>query len=91
MTVCMAGQQACAGTCVNVQVDAANCGACGQACAGNQLCAAGHCGPKCSGDETVCGGACVNTMKDASNCGACGVTCLGGLLCAKAICAGPGP
>ena len=64
----------------DLQVDATNCGACGQACASHQSCVAGHRGPMCTGNETACAGACVNKMTDASNCGGCGITCLGGNL-----------
>ncbi|MDO9015614.1 MAG: hypothetical protein Q8S73_26985 [Deltaproteobacteria bacterium] len=39
------GFTTCAGRCVNLLTDAANCGACGSACTSGMACAAGHCSP----------------------------------------------
>jgi hypothetical protein len=41
--VCATGYNACSGTCVNEQTSAANCGACGKACATGHVCVAGAC------------------------------------------------
>ena len=40
---CLTGQALCGGACVDLTVDDANCGACGQACTGAQHCGAGVC------------------------------------------------
>lgn len=40
---CPGGQTPCGQTCVNLQGDAANCGACGQVCAATLACEAGNC------------------------------------------------
>lgn len=41
--ICPAGELVCAGACRTVEVDAANCGACGNACAAGEACRAGAC------------------------------------------------
>jgi hypothetical protein len=41
--VCTTGQTNCSGACVNLQTSAANCGACGRACASGLACVAGLC------------------------------------------------
>ncbi|MFO0624782.1 MAG: hypothetical protein U0325_04135 [Polyangiales bacterium] len=41
--VCPAGASLCSGVCRNLQTDAANCGACGRACATNAACVSGVC------------------------------------------------
>ena len=53
----------CNGQCVDKSKDGKNCGACGKACAANDVC---------------CGGSCLDTSADPHNCGACGHDCLGG-------------
>ncbi|KAH7443465.1 hypothetical protein KP509_02G036000 [Ceratopteris richardii] len=50
----------CAGTCVNVQLDNNNCGACGRRCAFTEAC---------------CEGACKDLNTDEFNCGRCGNVC----------------
>src|SRR5512143_2980808 len=46
-TDCPTGRRACPGStaCVNLDSDIANCGACGHACSGTDVCLAGTCGP----------------------------------------------
>src|SRR5262249_26570857 len=60
---------------------AANCGACGNACAGAN--------PDCCPSGSSAGGyACTNTYQDAANCGSCGQTCDSGT-CSNGICCVP--
>lgn len=62
----------------HVDADAANCGACGNACGAGESCQSGACAPvPCSPGTATCGGAVcdVSTATDPSNCGACGRVC----------------
>ncbi len=52
----------CNHACIDLAADAANCGACGTACANNGAC---------------CAGTCADTTKDVANCGQCGNACAG--------------
>ena len=73
---CPAGSACCAGACIDVQTDQANCGACGRACAAGQSC---------------CAGACATTATDPTNCGRCGAVCdyaNGTPSCAAGACGG---
>ena len=75
---------------MNVQKDRANCGACAQACDGDQMCQGGACvGHGCKGDETLCGLLCVATTTDEANCGDCGLGCLLGEKCMNGKCVPP--
>lgn len=82
---CVAGDRACNGTCVSLASDPANCGACGNACAGG-LCSSGAC---CAAGQSVCNGACTSVASDAANCGACGNQCPAGSECAAGQCVNP--
>jgi hypothetical protein len=55
--------------------DPANCGACGNACAADQVCSRGACASTCAADTVACSGACVDLMTDVDHCGACGNIC----------------
>ncbi|WP_242392941.1 MXAN_6577-like cysteine-rich protein [Anaeromyxobacter oryzisoli] len=77
--VCPSDQKVCAGTCTAVATDAANCGACGQACAAGEVCSAGFC--RCPDGRVDCNGSCVDVRSDPANCGACGTTCAAGDFC----------
>ena len=62
---CKAGFADCDGVPTNgcetsIASDSANCGACGNACGGGQVCSAGKCGTTCGGTTTNCSGSCVN-------------------------------
>jgi hypothetical protein len=87
----------CGGSCINVYLDAANCGSCGHACAANEFCDTGVCEPKVACSPTVsgamclevdggigicCDGACVYPYSDVNNCGACGAVCSANENCA---------
>ena len=58
----------------NPLTDAANCGACGNACAATEACTGGVC---CGPGGAICGGACVDPQNDPRHCGGCGISCLG--------------
>ena len=81
------GSILCAGACVNVMVDPANCGQCGAACADGQLCSKGVCGVACAGGTIQCGLACVDPLRDHENCGECGKICSAGEVCSAGKCA----
>lgn len=68
--------------CVDMAIDAFNCGMCGTHCTGDAECVRGVC--TCLGGQTSCGGHCVDTNTDPNNCGACIATCGG----AGGVCAG---
>jgi len=70
---CEQGRSCCGGACIDTGSDAANCGACGQACGGGQICVFGAC--ECPDGLTLCDGACVDTFSDSNNCRVCGVVC----------------
>lgn len=67
---CPVGTTCCNDSCAQTQVDVANCGACGNACAAGQSCVAGMCtgsgpnpgtcSPSCSSSQRCCGSSCVN-------------------------------
>jgi len=40
---CSSGQLECSGTCINVQTDSQNCGACGKTCGSGSTCQNGTC------------------------------------------------
>ena len=81
---CPAGQQPCGSSCVNLQLNLANCGSCGVRCGAGQTCAAGTC--SCGEGQTACNGMCVDTLTDSSNCGGCGAECSGGQSCTNGAC-----
>ncbi len=67
----------------NLQTDRNNCGACGNACATNEICESGACQP-CA--VTQCNNSCVDTTVDSSNCGSCGNVCAGASACNASSC-----
>jgi hypothetical protein len=55
---CAASDTCCDGACINLQTDAANCGACGNACDAGEICVAGSCqacNVTCTGSAAACG------------------------------------
>ena len=88
----------CSGSCVYLDTDQENCGACGRACGANQSCVngscvTGSCGFDCgSGGYICCGGddaggpRCTDPRWDWSNCGGCGIICAGGRTCQSGLC-----
>ncbi len=76
-------------TCIggaNLQSDSANCGACGNACTGNDICLSGSCTSCGSFPETACNGACSDVQFDDANCGGCGNACGSGTICNMGSC-----
>jgi hypothetical protein len=74
----------CASSCVNLQTDITNCGACGTACPSaansSRMCSAGNCGITCNAGFSDCNsnaadGCETNIATSVNNCGACGVVC----------------
>lgn len=90
-TTCVAGQILCSGSCTDVNVDHAHCGACDHACGSTETCAGGTCVPSCGDGRVTCssGGAssCVDLKKDPTHCGGCDVACKQGQACTKGACA----
>src|SRR5258708_3970511 len=54
----------CAGKCVDVESDPANCGRCGNACQANQVCSNGACARTCAPPKVNCNRACVDPNND---------------------------
>jgi hypothetical protein len=87
----LAGSVKCGATCVNLQEDQLNCGACGTACPAGQACSGGACSATCAAPLTKCGSGatafCASTQTDVANCGSCGNACGVGLACSLGTCA----
>src|SRR5262245_8158137 len=91
-----AGEEPCDGTCMNTQVDPNNCGACGNVCAGSQVCLSSGCATSCPAPLSACDRTCVDTSSDNANCGSCGNACPMGMGCVSggcvpAVVVGPDP
>jgi hypothetical protein len=59
---------------VDVELDPANCGACGNVCAPGVHCIQGKCG--CPQGMLECGGTCIDPASNRDHCGACGNACV---------------
>ena len=91
----------CNGACIPTVNDPANCGACGRACAGAQVCTGGSCQPAaaCPASLTACNGRCVDLKSSNTYCGACTATaacpsgqgCSGGTCVKSVVLDGGGP
>ncbi len=65
---CSAGQACCGSACTDLTADPANCGACGAACAANEVCSDGSC--ECAPGYGDCGdGVCRDPQTDQHFCG----------------------
>ena len=81
---CVSGTVRCGDTCVATQTDNNNCGSCGSACSGGNVCVAGGC--TCPVGQGVCNGICTAVASDPNNCGVCGLTCGAGQACNQGVC-----
>jgi hypothetical protein len=81
---CVSGTVRCGDTCVATQTDNNNCGSCGSACSGGNVCVAGGC--TCPVGQGVCNGICTAVASDPSNCGVCGLKCGAGQACNQGVC-----
>jgi hypothetical protein len=84
---CYTGTTRCGGACVDVQSNAAHCGACDSACPSGQVCTNGACAPQCPSGQTTCNDVCVNTQTNNAHCGACNNACPSGQSCVNGTCA----
>ena len=79
----------CGGTCVNLDADHENCGACDHGCADDEVCEGGSCrGLVCGGGLIPCAGVCIDPLIDTANCGRCGHACPPGESCTGGECPG---
>ena len=81
---CVSGTVQCGDTCVATQNDSKNCGACGAACSGGNVCVAGAC--VCPTGQGVCNGVCTAVATDPNNCGTCGIQCGPSQACNQGVC-----
>jgi hypothetical protein len=84
--VCQPGTNQCGNGCADFSSDSRNCGACGQACFGTEVCVSGTC--QCRGGTVLCNGQCVVLQNDPKNCGVCGNKCAAGQFCQAGGCGG---
>lgn len=73
---CEPGFEDCGAGCVDLDISADHCGACGNPCEDGFGCAGGECVPACTAPEISCGGSCTDPDTDADFCGATG-SCVG--------------
>jgi hypothetical protein len=93
---CSDDETVCSGQCVNLRLDVANCGQCGNQCPGGGLlpgviafCSGGTCGQLCAETGTTfCSDAdgCVDRDTNRNHCGACGSACNGVEICQAGVC-----
>jgi hypothetical protein len=98
---CSEGETVCSGQCVNLRLDVANCGQCGNQCPGDGLppgvipiCGGTACGQKCAEPGTTfCSDAdgCVDRDTNRNHCGTCGNVCNVFQICQAGACENCGP
>jgi hypothetical protein len=95
---CEHDQYCCGHTCVSLDTDGRNCGACGHVCLGNSTCKGGQCvpsdcNPVCQKPGICCGQdggwICTDPSSDRNNCGGCGNKCSSSTTCCKGTCMSP--
>ncbi len=85
--VCKPGTLPCGVGCIDPLADRRNCGACENACVGQQDCSPDNGGScVCRPGTSLCSGVCVVTDYDVGNCGGCGVACAAGQVCDQGAC-----
>ncbi|HEY1956763.1 MAG TPA: hypothetical protein VGH28_14185 [Polyangiaceae bacterium] len=73
---CSVPNLVCGGVCIAVGSDPANCGACGNACIGDDsTCVGGQCACGSPGMDYCDGAGCMDITSDFNNCGFCGNAC----------------
>lgn len=82
---CTPGLTNCDGLCLSLNVDSANCGACGRACADGEQCSSGVCGVACGDGRERCGDECV-PKGECMPCAAEGRPCQPGEVCSESGC-----
>ena len=90
---CPPGSTQCGQACRDTTSHQSHCGACGNACAADEICREGTCvaipctcPTPCPDGLTSCGGVCVDTSSSTAHCGGCGVACAEGEVCASGVC-----
>lgn len=78
--MCAAGEAYCPTGCADLLYDKANCGACSERCAGNEVCEKGICILSCPPGKADCNadpsdGCEVDTLRNPRHCGGCGNRC----------------
>jgi MYXO-CTERM domain-containing protein len=71
-------------SCVDTNRSVENCGACGHACAANEVCSGGACVCSSSPNVLSCDGVCVDSLTSLEHCGACDNACT--LVCTAGVC-----
>ena len=84
--VCPLYQSMCDDACIPTSTDPKNCGACGKACAGDEVCSAGVCAADCTPGLSACDNTCVDLDNDSVHCGDCETACDAGQGCANGRC-----
>ena len=77
-TLCDTTNDGTADTCVSLKTNPNHCGACGNACAANEVCSAGQCVADSRGCQyplTACNGECVDTSVNNTHCDRCNKSC----------------
>ena len=83
---CPVYQSLCNDVCIPTSADPQNCGACGKACTGDEVCSAGVCSAQCTPGLSACDNACVDLDNDSAHCGDCATACEDGQGCADGRC-----
>lgn len=73
---CSEGLTNCVTSCADLANNSLHCGACGHACAADNMCVGGVCVCRQPGTER-CGDVCVSTQNNPLHCGRCGAVCTG--------------
>jgi hypothetical protein len=83
---CPSYQTSCGGACIPTSNDPNNCGGCGMACTGADVCSAGACASSCLPGLFACDRACADLANDNDHCGDCAIKCGSGTGCVNGKC-----